>query len=135
MMKASGQQESTIIQEKSNKFNVLSDKWSFASYRDYNMAIRKELQKLVPELIKKYRHIDAIDEKKSFIDRPENASIFTDFIQSAFKLFIQENLLNKDVINAVKDLNYITVDMEIFAMDGRDILRKLDIRSILKLDM
>jgi hypothetical protein len=81
------------------------------------------------------RHIDAIDEKKSFIDRPENASIFTDFIQSAFKLFVQENLLNKDVINAVKDLNYITVDMEIFTMDGRDILRKLDIRSMLKLDM
>lgn len=68
------------------------------------------------------RHTDVIDEKKSFIDRPENASTFTKFIQSAFKLFVQEKLLNKDVIDAVKDLNYTTADMEIFTMDGRDIL-------------
>ena len=29
--------------------------WAFRSYRDYNMVIRRELRKLVPEFIKKYR--------------------------------------------------------------------------------
>ncbi|CAG8679000.1 11520_t:CDS:2 [Funneliformis caledonium] len=65
-----------------------------------------------------------------FKDQPENVVTFTKFVQSAFNLFIQENLLNKEVIDAVKNLNNITVDMKIFAADGRDVLQKLDIRTL-----
>ena len=78
--------------------------------------------------------MDAIDEKKTFKDKPENANTFTRFIQLAFNFFIQECLLDKDVNDAVKNLNYITVDIEIFAADGKIILQQLDIRSFLNLD-
>ncbi|CAG8768954.1 1036_t:CDS:1, partial [Funneliformis caledonium] len=44
------------------------------------------------------------------------------------------NLLDKEVIDAIKDLNNITVDMKIFAADGRDVLQKLDIRTLLNLN-
>jgi len=80
------------------------------------------------------RHMDAIDEMKTFKDHSENIEIFTKFIQVSFKLLIQENLLNKDVINDIKNLNHITVDMKIFAADGRNVLQTLDIRSMLKLE-
>ena len=80
------------------------------------------------------RHMDAIDEKRTFKDNSKNAAIFTKFIQSAFKFLIQENLLNQQVIDDVKDLNYMTVDMEIFVADGRNILQQLDIRSLLNLE-
>ena len=29
--------------------------WAFGSYRDYNMVMRRELRKLIPDFIKKYR--------------------------------------------------------------------------------
>lgn len=80
------------------------------------------------------RHIDAIDEIKTFKNHANNINIFTRFIQAVFKLLVQENLLNKDVIDDIKNLTYITVDMEIFAADGRN-LNQLDIRSMLKLDL
>ena len=72
-------------------------------------------------------HMDAINEKKTFKDKPENANTFTRFIQLAFNFFVQECLLDKDVNDAVKNLNYITVDMEIFAADRKIILQQLDI--------
>ena len=78
--------------------------------------------------------MDAIDEKKSFKDQSENVTKFNKFIQSAFDLFVQEKLLNKEVINDVKNLNYMTADMKIFAADGRDVLQQLDIKSLLNLE-
>ena len=78
--------------------------------------------------------MDAIDEQKTFKDQPENVVTFIKFVRSAFNLFVQENLLDKEVIDAVKDLNNITVDMKIFAADGRDVLQKLDIRTLLNLN-
>ena len=79
--------------------------------------------------------MDAIDEKKTFKDQPENATKFTKFIRSAFNLFVHENLMNKKVIDDVKkNLNHITADMKIFAADGKDTLQQLDIRELLKLE-
>jgi hypothetical protein len=81
------------------------------------------------------RHMDVIDEIKTFKDHSENIEIFNHFIQVSFKLLIQERLLNKAVIDDIKNnLNHITVDMEIFAANGRNVLQKLDVRSMLKLD-
>ncbi|CAG8563259.1 4437_t:CDS:2, partial [Cetraspora pellucida] len=73
------------------------------------------------------RHMDVTDVQRTFRDRHDNIEKFTNFIRSAFNLFVQEILLNKNVINAVKNLNYITVDMEIFTADGKDSLRQLDL--------
>ncbi|CAG8778780.1 6274_t:CDS:2, partial [Racocetra fulgida] len=78
------------------------------------------------------RHMDVTDVQKTFNDQPNNVDIFTDFIRSAFNFFIQESLSDKDVIDAVKNLNYMTVDMEIFTADRKDALPHLDIRSLLK---
>ncbi|CAB4494407.1 unnamed protein product [Rhizophagus irregularis] len=135
--------------------------WALRSYRDYNMIIRRELRNLVPEFIRKYRlsesrqlttqqiseyitekvwmsflkrHMDVIDEKKTFKDQPRNTTAFTKFIHSAFNLFIQENLLGKEVNDTVKNLNYLTVDMKVYTANGNDILQRIDIRSLLNLD-
>ncbi|CAG8855431.1 12915_t:CDS:1, partial [Gigaspora margarita] len=49
------------------------------------------------------------------------------FIQSAFNLFVQEELLDKNVINDVKDLNYMMVDMEVFTADGKEALQQINV--------
>ena len=77
--------------------------------------------------------MDAIDEKKIFKDQPENVTKFNMFIWSAFDLFVQEKFLNKEVINDVKNLNYMTADIKIFVANGRDVLQRLDIKSLLNL--
>ncbi|CAG8838002.1 6582_t:CDS:2, partial [Gigaspora margarita] len=136
-------------------------RWAFACFRDYNASLRKELRNLVPEFIRKYkltkskppelkqlseyiteknwqaflkRYIDILDLEKTFRKRPENVAKFTKFIRTAFNLFVQENLLDKDVINEVKDLNYMTVNMIIFTADGNDSSQQLDLGSLLKVD-
>ena len=76
--------------------------------------------------------MDTIDEKKTFDDQPNNIDAFTKFIHLAFNLFIQENLLGKEVNDAVKNLNYLTVDMKIYAANGKDVLQKVDIKSLLR---
>jgi len=76
--------------------------------------------------------MDTIDEKKTFDDQPNNIDAFTKFIHLVFNLFIQENLLGKEVNDAVKNLNYLTVDMKIYAVNGKDILQKIDIKSLLR---
>src|SRR2546421_9696640 len=55
------------------------------------------------------------------IRRPPRSTLFpyTTLFRS------QECLLDKDVNDTVKNLNYITVDMEIFAVDGKIILQQL----------
>ncbi|CAG8465627.1 15316_t:CDS:2 [Racocetra persica] len=135
--------------------------WAFGYYHDYNASLRRELRKLVPEFIRKHKltktkestthqvaqyisesnwmafmkcHMDVTDVQKIFNDHLDNVVYFTNFIQSAFNLFVQESLLDKEVVNAVKNLNYMTVDLEIFMADGKDKLQKLDLRSLLKLD-
>jgi hypothetical protein len=80
------------------------------------------------------RHMDAIDEITTFNNHPENSKKFTNFIHKAFKLLVQESLLDKDVIDDIKKLNHLTVDMEIFVADGSNILSQLDVRSMLQLD-
>ena len=80
------------------------------------------------------RHMDAIDEKKTFKDQPENLIKFTKFIRMAFNFFVQEYLLSRDVNDAVKNLNYITADMKIFTSSGKDVLQDLDISSLLNLN-
>jgi uncharacterized protein YpiB (UPF0302 family) len=77
------------------------------------------------------RHVDVVDERKTFIDHPTNADTFTEFVQEAFKLFVQENISKKNVINDVKNLNNMTYDLEIFAADGKNILQQLDIQLLL----
>ncbi|RIB21597.1 hypothetical protein C2G38_2140581 [Gigaspora rosea] len=136
-------------------------KWVSGCFRDYNASLRWELRKLVPEFIRKYkltkakrptiqqfseyiteknwsaflkRHMDATDVQKMFRDQPENVDKFSNFIRSAFDLFIQEDLLDKDVVIEFKNLNHLTVDMNIFTANGKDSLQKLDLRSLLKLD-
>ena len=78
------------------------------------------------------RHMDAIDKKKTFEDQPNNIDAFTKFIHLAFNLFIQEKLLGKEVNDTVKNLNYLTVDMKIYTANGKDILQKIDINSLLR---
>ncbi|RIB29663.1 hypothetical protein C2G38_2154752 [Gigaspora rosea] len=152
MIEAGGQ-DSTVIQEKANKFNVLPEKdlgtlqmhlkglpepiqtsaserttlqrWAFGCFWDYNASLRKELRKLVPEFIRKYKLTKA--------RQPEMQQI-SEYITETFNLFVQENLLDKDVINEVKDLNYMTVNMIIFIADGNDSLQQLDLGSLLKFD-
>ena len=69
------------------------------------------------------RHMDAIDEIKIFKDHDTaNIEIFTTFIQVSFKFLTQEYLLNEDVVNDIKNLNHLTVDIEIFTADGRNVL-------------
>ncbi|RIB00986.1 hypothetical protein C2G38_2298531 [Gigaspora rosea] len=136
-------------------------KWVSGCFRDYNASLRWELRKLVPEFIRKYkltkakrptiqqfseyiteknwsaflkRHMDATDVQKMFRDQPENVDKFSNFIRSAFDLFIQEDLLDKDVVIEFKNLNHLTVDMNIFTANEKDSLQKLDLRSLLKLD-
>ncbi|CAG8576466.1 29087_t:CDS:2, partial [Racocetra persica] len=43
-----GRQDSIVIKEKDNKFNILSE-------RDYNAYLRKELRNLVLEFVRKYK--------------------------------------------------------------------------------
>ncbi|CAG8713364.1 3203_t:CDS:2, partial [Dentiscutata erythropus] len=101
-------------------------KWAFSCFRDYNFSLRRELRKLVPEFIRKNkltktnqpttrqiteyitednwttflkRHMDVTDVQKTFEEQRVNVNMFTDFIKSAFDLFVQEELLDKDVIN------------------------------------
>ncbi|RIB25024.1 hypothetical protein C2G38_2279499 [Gigaspora rosea] len=74
-------------------------------------------------------HMDATDVQKTFRDQPENVDKFSNFIRSAFDLFIQEDLLDKDVVIEFKNLNHLTVDMNIFTADGKDSLQKLDHRE------
>ena len=69
--------------------------------------------------------MDAIDKKKTFEDQPNNIDAFTKFIHLAFNLFIQEKLLGKEV-------NYLTVDMKIYTANGKDILQKININSLLR---
>jgi hypothetical protein len=78
--------------------------------------------------------MDVIDKKKTFKDQPNNTAAFTKFIHLAFNLFIQENLLDKEVNNTVKNLNYLTVGMKIYMANGKDILQQIDIRSLLNLN-
>ena len=54
--------------------------------------------------------------------------MFNEFVREAFKLLIRETLLDENVIEDIKNLNYTTANMKIFAADGGDILNKLDIR-------
>ncbi|CAG8756578.1 8239_t:CDS:2, partial [Racocetra fulgida] len=75
------------------------------------------------------RHMDVTDMQKTFREQPHNVFIFTDFIRMAFKFFVQEKLLDKDVIDAVKNLNYIVVDMEIFSANEKGSMQQLDISS------
>ncbi|RIB11798.1 hypothetical protein C2G38_2202485 [Gigaspora rosea] len=79
-------------------------------------------------------HVDILDLEKTFRKRPENVVKFTKFIRSAFNLFVQENLLDKDVINEVKDLNYMIVNMIIFTANRNNSLQQLDLVSLLKFD-
>ncbi|CAG8474672.1 hypothetical protein C2G38_2036500 [Gigaspora rosea] len=137
-------------------------KWVFGCFRDYNAALRQELRNLVPEFIRKYKltkvkqptvqqiseyiteknwtvflkcHMDVTYIQKTFRDQPENVDKFSNFIRSAFKLFVQEDLLDKDVVNEFKkNLNYLTVDMRIFTADGNETLQQLDLWSLFKLD-
>lgn len=78
--------------------------------------------------------MDVIDEKKTFKDQPSNTAAFTKFIHLAFNLFIQEKLSGKEVNDAVKNLNYLTVDMKVYMANGNDILQQIDVRSLLNLD-
>jgi len=80
------------------------------------------------------RHVDAIDEKKTFRDHPRNLALFTRFIRLSFNLFVQEHLLNKEVMDSVKNLNHITADMKVFIASGKDILQDLDVKSLLNLN-
>ncbi|CAG8799335.1 1508_t:CDS:1, partial [Cetraspora pellucida] len=65
--------------------------------------------------------------QRMFRDQPKNIEKFTNFIQLSFNLFVQEILLDKDVIDDVKNLNYITVDMKIFMVNRKDFLQQLDL--------
>ncbi|RIB03368.1 hypothetical protein C2G38_2225275 [Gigaspora rosea] len=137
IIKAGGQ-ESIVTQRKVDKFNTLSNR-IFGCYRDYNASLRCELRKLVPEFIRKHNrflkhYMDVTDVQKTFEDQPENIAKFTNFIQLAFNLFVQENLSDEDVIEEVKDLNYLTIDMKVFTADRKNYLQQLDIKSLLKLD-
>ncbi|CAG8762498.1 3398_t:CDS:2, partial [Cetraspora pellucida] len=114
----------------------------------------RELRKLVPEFIRKNKltktnqpstrqiteyitednwttflkcHMNVTDMQKTFEEQYVNVNMFTDFIKSAFDLFVQEELLDKDVINDVKDLNYKTVDMEVFTADGKEALQQINV--------
>ena len=80
------------------------------------------------------RHVDAIDEKKTFRDHLRNLALFTRFIRLSFNLFVQEHLLNKEVMDSVKNLNHITADMKVFIASGKDILQDLDVKSLLNLN-
>ncbi|CAG8788124.1 16770_t:CDS:2, partial [Cetraspora pellucida] len=44
-----------------------------------------------------------------------------------FDLFVQEELLDKDVINDVKDLNYKMVDIEVFTADRKEALQQINV--------
>jgi len=78
--------------------------------------------------------MDAIDEKKTFRDQPENLIKFTRFIRMAFNFFVQECLLDKDVNDSVKNLNYLTADMKVFTSSGKDVLQDLNISLLLNLN-
>ncbi|CAG8827258.1 22321_t:CDS:2, partial [Cetraspora pellucida] len=106
----------------------------FGCYRDYNVALRHELRKLASEFIRKHKltkvkqpTIQQISEYITERNWPENIKKFTNFIRSLFNFFVQEILLDKDVIDDVKNLNYIMVDMEIFTADRKDFLQQLDL--------
>ncbi|CAG8454181.1 13003_t:CDS:2 [Racocetra fulgida] len=122
-------QGSTVIQEKDNKFNVLSERARQPEMKQISEYITESNWEVFLK-----RHIDILDLEKTFRKWPENVVKFTKFIRSAFNLFVQENLLDKDVINEVKDLNYMTVNMIIFTADGNDSLQQLDLGSLLKFD-
>ncbi|CAG8736227.1 16696_t:CDS:2, partial [Gigaspora rosea] len=152
MMKADGQEAAITCGKVVDKFSALPErhtpdaleraalqKWVFGCFRDYNAALRQELRNLVPEFIRKYKltkhHMDVTDVQKTFRDQAENVDKFSNFIRSAFKLFVQEDLLDKDVVNEFKkNLNLLTVDMRIFTADGNETLQQLDLWSFLKLD-
>ncbi|KAF0465699.1 hypothetical protein F8M41_026233 [Gigaspora margarita] len=78
--------------------------------------------------------MDVKDVQKTFEEQRVNVNIFTDFMQLVFDLFVQEELLDKDVINDVKDLNYKTVDMEVFTADRKEALQQINVRSLLKIE-
>ncbi|CAG8792318.1 8046_t:CDS:1, partial [Racocetra persica] len=44
------------------------------------------------------------------------------------------DLLDEDMINVIKNLNYIKVNMEVYMADRKDCLQQLDLRLLLKLD-
>ena len=44
-----------------------------------------------------------------------------------FNLFIQENLLGKEVNEAVKMLNHLTVDIKVYIANGNDVLQQIDV--------
>ncbi|CAG8641928.1 17741_t:CDS:2, partial [Racocetra fulgida] len=117
MIKAGGQ-GSIITQAKADKFNILPEIQISEYITDHNWTAFLK------------RHMDVLDIEKTFKKRPENVVKFTNFIRSAFNLFVKESLLDKDVISEVKDLNYMTVDMIIFTADGKDSLQQLDLNSI-----
>ncbi|RIB09000.1 hypothetical protein C2G38_2210051 [Gigaspora rosea] len=112
------------IQTSASERTILQ-RWAFGYFQDYNASLRKELRNLVPEFIRKYKLTKA--------RQPEMQQI-SEYIMETFNLFVQENLLDKDVINEVKDLNYMTVNMIIFTADGNDSLQQLDLGSLLKFD-
>ena len=72
--------------------------------------------------------MEAIDEIKTFKNHPKNVDMFNEFVREAFKLLIWKTLLDENVIEDIKNLNYMTANMKIFAAYGGDILNKLDIR-------
>ncbi|CAG8669203.1 17175_t:CDS:2, partial [Cetraspora pellucida] len=76
-------------------------------------------------------YIDVTDVQKTFRNQHDNVDKFNDFIRTAFDLFVQENLLDKDVINEFKELNHMTVDMNIFTANGKEYLQQLDLQALL----
>ncbi|CAG8754518.1 569_t:CDS:2, partial [Racocetra fulgida] len=63
--------------------------------------------------------------------RDYNASLRRELRKLVPKFIRKHNLLDKEVVDAVKNLNYMTVDLEIFMADNKNELQKLDLRSLL----
>ncbi|CAG8740531.1 9095_t:CDS:2 [Dentiscutata erythropus] len=127
MITASGCKKSITQRKKAkaaNKFDALSEKanqpttWQIANY--INEDNWTNFMKC---------HMDMIDVQKTFEEQCVNINMFTDFIQSAFNLFVQEELLDQEVVNDVKDLNYKMVDMEVFTADREEALQQINISS------
>ncbi|CAG8851354.1 39467_t:CDS:2, partial [Gigaspora margarita] len=125
MIKAGGSHESITRGKAADKFNTLSEKTSQPTKRQIAEYITEDNWTTFLK-----RHMDVTDVQKTFEEQRVNVNMFTSFIQSAFNLFVQEELLDKDVINDVKDLNYMTVDMEVFTADGKEALQQINIRDL-----
>ncbi|CAG8496008.1 5226_t:CDS:2, partial [Dentiscutata heterogama] len=156
MMKAGGGQEFITQGKVADKFNALSEKdlgtfqmhlkcFFFRTRVINKQVIDTLLKSLFPNIQNSASDCTALqkwafscfhvtDMQKTFEEQRVNVNMFTDFIKSAFDLFVQEELLDKDVINDVKDLNYKTVDMEVFIADGKEALQQINVRSLLRIE-